>query len=132
MGGIDPQRAFFVDVGVAHGDGDRVDRYVHHDYVEDLYADAEGGDEYDVEATQVHGQGLEEPVEDAVVGGDGFDGGVADVDEFEGDPVGDVEGDNSEEEPPGGATGEEIGVDAAGVFENEADCCFVVAEFFIG
>lgn len=41
--GIGPQGGFSVDVGVAQNDGDGVDGLVHHDYVEDLYADAEGG-----------------------------------------------------------------------------------------
>lgn len=38
-----------------------------------------GGDGYDVEAIRAHGQGLDEPVGDAVVGGHSLDGGVADV-----------------------------------------------------
>jgi len=72
---------------VAHGYYDRVDGDIHHDYVEDLKADTEGRDVDDVEAAGAHGERLEESVEDAVVGGDGFCGWVANVEEFEGGPV---------------------------------------------
>lgn len=55
------------------------------------------------------------------MGWDGFDGCVADVEEFKGDPVDSIEGDDREEEPPGWGAGEEVRVDAPWVEEDEAE-----------
>lgn len=77
--GVDAEGAFLVDVGVAHRDDDGVDGDVHHDDVEDEEADAELGDVDDIEAAGADGEGLEEAVEDAEVGGDGVEGVVTDL-----------------------------------------------------
>ncbi len=77
-----PRGPLLVDVGVAHGDDDGVDGYVHHDDVEDLEPDVDGRDGHDVEAAGAHscGQmfsrgGRREPLS----GGGGGVGGVMEM-----------------------------------------------------
>lgn len=57
---IDAQTPFLIYVGVAHGDDDRVDGNIHHDHIENLQADANGGDEHHIEAAGTDCDGLEE------------------------------------------------------------------------
>lgn len=63
---------------------------------------------------------------------DGGHGGVADVEELEGGPVDAVEENDHREEPPGLVGREEVGVDAAGVLEDEAEGGFVFGVGFWG
>jgi len=77
--GVDAEGAFLVDVGVAHRDDDGVDGDVHHEDIEDEEADAQLGDVDDVEAAGADGEGLEEAVEDAEIGGDAGEGVVVDL-----------------------------------------------------
>lgn len=88
---VNAQTAFFVDVAVAHGDHDGVSGDIHHNYIEDLEADAQVGDGDNVEAAGTHGESLEEAVEDAEAGGKVGDGGIVEVEQFEGEPVDAVE-----------------------------------------
>lgn len=95
-GGVDPQTAFFVDVGVAHGDDNGVHGDIHHDNIQDLQADAKARDADDVEAAGADGDGLEEAVQDPEVRWYGGCGRVSDVEELEGYPIDAVEGDYHE------------------------------------
>lgn len=117
--GEDAQAALFVHVRVADGHGDGQRRHVHHQHVQDQQAGAQAGDVDDVEAAAADGEGLEEPVEDAVVRRDGVGDGVADVEDLKADPVGAVEDDERHHEPPRLLRGEEVRVDAARVVEDE-------------
>lgn len=60
---VDAKTAFFVDVAVAHGDNDRINGNVHHDYVKNEEADAEAGDGDNVKASGADGKSLEEAIE---------------------------------------------------------------------
>lgn len=85
--GIYAKRAFFIDIGVSHGDYNRVDRDVHHDDVENLNAYAEGRDGDNIEATRSYGERLEESVHDLVIPRDVIQGFVSEVEKLKCNPV---------------------------------------------
>ena len=117
---------------MSHGYHDGVHGDVHHDHVQDLQAYTQGGDVDDVETAGAHGEGLEESVEHTVVGGYAGCRGIADVEQLEGGPVDAVEDYYHEEEPPGWLGGEEVGVHASWVLEDEAESGFPFAVDFWG
>ena len=59
---IYPERALFVDVGMAHGYYDRVDGDIHHYHVQNLQADAKRCDGDNVEAAGADGESLKKSI----------------------------------------------------------------------
>lgn len=120
--GVDAQRSLFVSVGATDGHGDGEDSDIHHDEEGDLDGRADFS-EIEGRCTSVTGgSGLEKSGEDA--GTHRQAGGDFIVVKVEGDDKDHVEGVKSDENPeqnPGGFAGEEEGVAAAWVFEEEIE-----------
>lgn len=142
--GVDAEGALLVDVGVPHGDDERVDGDPHHDGVVELHGLGQLGEEDHVEACCDAGAG-EEAVDGKGAAGDGSawhsgvvdvvgfgDGRVLVVEEGVHDPVEDVVAHGEAEQPEGWTFGEEVDIDSAGVGEDEFQACLCLGELLFG
>lgn len=77
-----------------------------------------------IKTPRPHGKSLKQAIQNPIVCRYSFYSCISYIEYFKGNPIGTIQTDDHEEEPPGRTRGEEIRVDATGVSEDEAKSGF--------
>ena len=121
---INPQRPLLVNIRIPDGNNHRIRGNIHHHHIQDLQTYPQRRDRDDVKPTAPNGESLKQPVDHTISCREAaVQGVVADVQNFEEGPVHAVEEEDGTREPPCVLRGEEVGVAAARVVEEEAEGC---------